>query len=141
MSVFVDANVVLYAAVPDNPPAPACIRLLDAVLDGRLDGKTSTAVIEEVFHVELRSTELDLRGVAGVAYAMFTPLLAVTDETIKLALDLDLRTLGSNDRVHAATCRLNGIDTIVSVDRGFDGVDGLSRIDPLDTDAVARLLG
>lgn len=141
MSVFVDANVVLYAAVPDNPPAPACIRLLDAVLDGRLDGKTSTSVIEEVFHVELRSTELDLRGVAGVAYAMFTPLLAVTDETIKLALDLDARTLGSNDRVHAATCRLNGIDTIVSVDRGFDGVDGLSRIDPLDTDAVARLLG
>ncbi len=102
---------------------------------------TSTAVLEEVLHVELRTTKLDLRGVAGLAYGIFTPLLAVTDDVMKAALELGEPGLGSNDRVHVATCRLNGIEVIVSADGGFDGADGLRRVDPLDADAVAALLG
>ena len=111
------------------------------MLDGHVDGVTSTAVLEEVLHVELRTTTLDLRGVAGLAYGMFTPLLAVTDEVMKAALELGEPVLGSNDRVHVATCRLNAIDVIVSADRGFDAVEGLRRVDPLDADAVAALVG
>lgn len=71
---------------------------------------------------------------------MFTPLLAVTDEVIGLALELDARRIGANDRVHVATCRVHGLGTIVSADRGFDAVQGLRRVDPLDTSAVAALL-
>jgi predicted nucleic acid-binding protein len=111
------------------------------MLDGRVDGATSTAVLEEVMHVELRTTALDLRGVAGLTYGMFTPLLPVTDEVMKLALELGAPELGSNDRVHVATCRVNGIDVIVSADRGFDSVTGLRRVDPLDEGAVAALVG
>lgn len=133
--------MILYAALPDDPAGPPCIRILEAALDGRLEASTSTAVIEEVLHVELRATGIDLTGVAGVAYSMFTPLLPVTDDVVKHALELRLPTLGANDRVHASTCRLNGIATIVSADRGFDGVADLERIDPLDRDAVEALLG
>lgn len=111
------------------------------MLDGHVNGVTSTAVLEEVLHLELRTTTLDLRGVAGLAYGMFTPLLPVTDEVMTAALELGERALGSNDRVHVATCRLNAIDVIVSTDRGFDVVDGLRRVDPLDADAVGALLG
>ena len=132
--------MILYAAVPDEGASPACQRIVDSVLGGRLSGETSTAVLEEVLHVELRSTRVDFKGVAGLAYAMFTPLLSVTDETMKLALELDVPALGANDRVHAATCRLNGIGTIVSADRGFDSVPELYRVDPLDTEAVDMLL-
>ena len=111
------------------------------MLDGRVDGATSTSVIEEVLHVELRTTALDLRGVAGLAYRMFTPLLPVTDGVMKLALELSEPGLGSNDRVHVATCRLNDIDVIVSADRGFDSLAGLRRVDPLDEAAVTALVG
>ena len=117
------------------------MRILDAVLDGHVDGVTSTAVFEEVLHVELRTTSLDLRGVAGLAYWMFTPLLPVTDEVMKVALELGELALGSNDRVHVARCRLKTIEVIVSADRGLDAVDGLRRVDPLDADAVAALVG
>ena len=111
------------------------------MLDGHVNGVTSTAVLEEVLHLELRTTTLDLRGVAGLAYGMFTPLLPVTDEVMTAALELGERALGSNDRVHVATCRVNGIDVIVSADRGFDSVTGLRRVDPLDEGAVAALVG
>jgi len=49
-----------------------------------------------------------------------------------------LRDLSGRDLVHAATCRVHGIDVIVGPDRGFDEVDGPSRIDPAD--GPARLL-
>lgn len=111
------------------------------MLDGRVDGATSSSVLEEVMHVELRTTALDLRGVAGLAYAMFTPLLPVTDEVMKAALELGTPALGSNDRVHVATCRLNEIEVIVSADRAFDSVTGLRRVDPLDEEAVSALVG
>ena len=65
------------------------------MLDGRVDGATSSSVLEEVMHVELRTTALDLRGVAGLAYGMFTPLLPVTDEVMKITLDLGAPALGS----------------------------------------------
>lgn len=118
----------------------SCIRLLDAVVEGRAAGVTSTAVVEETIHFELASQDERLRGMAGAAYAMFTPLLAVTDEVIQLALELDAPRIGANDRVHVATCRVHGVDTIVTADRGFDSIEALRRVDPLDTVAVGGLL-
>ncbi|MGH8886091.1 MAG: type II toxin-antitoxin system VapC family toxin [Egibacteraceae bacterium] len=54
-------------------------------------------------------------------------------------LTIDVPKLGSNDRVIVATCRAAGISTIISNDHGFDSVPGLTRVDPLDADAVAAL--
>jgi len=69
-----------------------------------------------------------------------SPLIAVTDEVIQLALELDAPRIGANDRVHVATCRVHGVDTIVTADRGFDSIEALRRVDPLDTVAVGGLL-
>lgn len=38
--------------------------------------------------------------------------------------------VGGRDAVHAATALEAGISVIVSPDSDFDGIDGLSRIDP-----------
>lgn len=38
--------------------------------------------------------------------------------------------------MHVATCREVGIEIIVSLDRGFDSVEGLQRIDPADAPAA-----
>jgi predicted nucleic acid-binding protein len=56
------------------------------------------------------------------------------------ALRLDVKRLGSNDRIHLATALANGIDTIVSADSDFDHVRAIRRVDPLDDRAIARLL-
>jgi predicted nucleic acid-binding protein len=41
--------------------------------------------------------------------------------------------------VHAATCLVHGIETIVTADAAFEGVRGLHRIDPGDARAIERL--
>lgn len=138
MTFFVDANVIAYTASA-NPRRLACGEVLDAISEGA-DGLTSTAVIEEVWHLELSGRLGEAAGLALTAYTTFTPLLGVTDETVARALSLDAEHLGANDRIHVATCLENGIDAIVTADDGFDGIHGIRRVDPLDQRALSRLL-
>lgn len=138
MSFFVDANVVVYAAV-DGEYRDACVELLGAVIDGA-DGRTSPAVLEEVWQIERSGRLGSLDGLAERAYRIFSPLLPVTDEAFAKALTIDAPQLGTNDRLHAGTCAVHGIETIVTADRGFETATGLRRVDPLDTSARRRLL-
>jgi predicted nucleic acid-binding protein len=138
MPFFVDTNVIVYAATA-GPYRDACVELLHAVAGGAA-ARTSTAVLEEAWHIELSGRAGNLSGLAANAYTVFTPLLAVTDDIAAKALALTGAAVGANDRIHVATCAVNGIDTIVSADAGFDAVRGIRRVDPLDERAIARLL-
>jgi len=113
---------------------------LAAIAAGKADGKVSTAVFEEVWHLELSGRVGPIRGLAERAYRAFTPLLPVTDDIVARALRLDAKRLGSKDRIHLATALANGIDTIVSADADFDRVRAIRRVDPLDDRARSRLL-
>jgi len=144
--IFLDVNVFVYAARdPDAAePAPPAHDLILAVAGERLDAATSTAVLEELWHLELRGRPAGLSGATRAAYRLMTPLLPVTDATVASALEveleLDLDGLGANDRVHVAACLENGIETIVTADSGFEDASGLRRIDPLDARAMRELL-
>jgi predicted nucleic acid-binding protein len=139
MAFFVDANVIVYAAT-GGPYRDPCIEILSAVADGRAAGRTSTAVLEEVWHVELSGKAGDIAGLAESAYTLFAPLLAVDHETVGAALALSAPSLGANDRLHVATCALNDIESIVTADSDFGAVRGIRRVDPLDDRALRRLL-
>ncbi len=113
--------------------------LLAAVAEGA-SGRTSTTVLEEVWHIELSGRAGAVEGLARRAYTLFTPLLPVDDEVVAAALPLRTRGLGANGRIHAATCAVNAIGTIVSADAAFAAVRGLRRVDPLDRPALGELL-
>jgi predicted nucleic acid-binding protein len=140
VAIFIDTNVIVYAATA-GPARDTCVALLMAVAAGRVEGRISTAILEEAWHIERSGRAGPLDGLAGRTYQLFTPLLPVTDETVRLALALDAPSLGANDRIHLATCRLHGIPTIVSADAGFERIAGLRRVDPGDRRAVDRLVG
>lgn len=136
---FVDTNVIVYAAT-DGPYRSAALAILAAIAEGRATGRTSTSVIEEVWHIEMSGRVGSVDGLARRAYQLFTPLLPVTDETMRAAMSLDVKRLGANDRVHAATCHEQGIEAIVTADGSFDQVPRLRRVDPLDARRVSALL-
>ncbi len=139
MTFFVDANVLVYAAAGVPGHRDACLDVLYAIADGA-DGRTSVAVLEEVWRLQQSKRAGDLGTIAEDAYELFSPLLPVTDRAFALALAHDARRLGSNDRLHVGTCLDHDIGTIVTADRGFDGVRGIRRVDPLDAAARRRLL-
>ena len=77
---------------------------------------------------------------AESALDVFAPILPITGRIMREMPALFLRypALAARDLVHVATCRVHDIGLIINPDRGFDEVDGLSRIDPAD--APSRLL-
>ncbi len=139
MRFFVDANIAIYTRLPSEYREP-CLRILAAVAAGEADGTTSTAAMEEVWHFELSGRAGPLPGLTADTHQTFMPVLAVTDEIFARALSLSDLRIGANDRIHAATCLINDIETIVSADRDFDAVEQLIRVDPLDSEAVEELL-
>ena len=139
MTFFLDANVLIYSAL-DSEYRATCLELLEAIAGRRADGRISTAVFEEVWHIEMSRRAGRIDGLAARSYTLFTPLLPVTDEIVARALALDAPRLGANDRIHVATALVNGISTLISADVDFDGVPGLRRVDPSDRVAVRRLV-
>ena len=139
MTFFVDANAILYSAF-EGPGRENCLKLLEAVAAGDAQGRTSPAVLEEVWHVALRQGGGRLDGLAQAALEIFSPLLPVTEEAFVHALSIDHRGLGPNDRLHLGTCAVHDIDVVLTADRAFDGVGDVERVDPLDPGAVERLL-
>jgi predicted nucleic acid-binding protein len=139
VTFFVDAKVIVYAAMESEYRGP-CLQVLEAVASGESDGRTSAAVLEEVWFVERSGRAGSLDGLAAHAYTVFTPLLAVTDEAFSLALSLRAPNLGPADRLHVGTCMAHGIDVIVSADAALGGLRGLRRVDPLDARTLRRVL-
>lgn len=139
MSFFVDANVLIYSAGTSEYRLP-CLEILGAVARGDAGGAVSTALLEEVWLIETRQRAGRIDGLTQRALDLFAPLLPVNDAIFRRAFSLDVQSIETNDRIHAATCLENDIGVIVTADAGFEGIRGLRRVDPLDVRAVKRLL-
>ena len=137
--IFVDTNAFAYLATqPDG--SEHLDELGEAMLAGSIDATTSVLVLEELLHLELSGRVARPGGLAESAHDLVAPVLGVSDHTWRIARSLEAAGLGAADRFHVATCRQHGITEILTADRGFDAVDGLRRIDPLDEVAIAELL-
>lgn len=140
MTFFVDANVIVCSRTSSSPYHDTCADILEAIARGDAQGRTSVAALEEVWHAEASGKAGDLTGLTERAYTVFAPLLGVTDGVFRAALTSRHARLGTNDRIHVATCLASGIGTIVSADAAFDGIARVRRVDPLDRPRVEALL-
>lgn len=128
---FLDTNVLIYSR--SSPPSEyrnSCLEILDAIERGEVDAQISTAVLEEVWNLELTDRVGGIDGLTADVHELFAPVLPVTDAIFAHALTLPHAHIGAKDRIHVATCLENGIERIVTADKGFDTVAGLQRIDP-----------
>lgn len=136
-----DTNVFIYAVGRDHAYREPCRRIIELARTRRLQGDASVEMVQEFAHVRARhvardQAALDTRSVVGLCR-----LHPLGEREFDVALRLFERqpTLSMRDAIHAATATLRGIDAILSVDRGFDTVDGLERIDPADAAGVDAL--
>ena len=135
---------MMYAGGAEHPLRLPCVRVLELVTDGRIEAATSAEVIQEILHrfSSLRRPDVGA-AMAEETLDLFAPVLSVTHSAMHRTADLVRRypSLAVRDLVHVATCQEYGIETIVSTDRGFDGVSEITRIDPEDADAIDALTG
>ncbi len=132
-AVLIDAAVALHAVGLAGPRAEASQRLLGRLASGKGRAYASTEMIQEFVHHRLRRTNDRVRATKEARYLMsYLIVLNFDREVLDLALELIERTdVRGRDAVHAATALAYGIEKVASPDPAFDGIPGLTRIDPL----------
>jgi len=128
--VLVDTAVFAYALGAQDPRQGPAQALLKAAIEGRFSLHASVEMVQELLHHRLRKGRRR-EAVADASVALDACTLYPFDETVlsrAVVLVATCPGLGGRDAVHAATALVHGIDTIVSPDRGYDGVPGLRRV-------------
>ena len=133
MSVFVDANIPMYAEGRDHRfKAPSAAFML-AVARRQVDAVSDVEVLQEILH-RYRAVNRESDG-----FVVFETFAATVRIFHSIVLD-DLwgcrailsrhRAVQPRDAIHTAVMRRIGIRTVVSYDRHFDELPDIERVTP-----------
>ena len=131
MSVFIDSNIPMYVAGRDHPLREPARRLLESVRSGRVEGCTSTEVLQEILYRYSGLKRLDLaRDVYDLFVQICPTVLAVTlaDTYLAKQVLVDMPGVGARDAIHVAVMLNNDVRQIATFDRGFDRFSDVERL-------------
>ncbi len=132
MKVFIDSNIPMYVAGAEHSHREPARRFLMRVQAGRIEGCTSTEVLQEILYRYSALHRLDLaRDVYDLFVQLCPVVLSVTLADTDRARDLLLATPGisARDALHAAVMLNHEVEWVATFDRGFDSVPGIRRWD------------
>lgn len=132
---FLDVNIPMYAAGLDHPLKAPCAWVMTEVANASLDVAIDTEIIQEILYrfgaihrwdiaVPMASNLLDL---VPVVYPI---RLAEAKLTIELFEKYAPGGIPARDLIHVAVMNYNNLTRIVSTDRHFDLLPGITRVDP-----------
>lgn len=132
---LLDTNVFVYSRGEPHPyrePSRAIIRMAEVQAD--VFGVDVEALQELLDLYARRGRRSFAVQIVEETLALFPDPLPVTRREVEEATDIvkGYRRLSPRDAIHAAVVFTHGLEGIVSADRGFDRVAGLTRFDPLD---------
>jgi uncharacterized protein len=134
--IFVDANVPMYLIGRDHPHKVDAQHILERLAGERRGLVTSSEIFQEILHRFISTDRRDkiepafetLRGIVD-------QVLAVEEVDVFAAKDLVHAhpRLSARDALHVAVMRHHEITEILSFDRGFDAVTGITRLPGADS--------
>ena len=129
--ILVDSNVPMYLVGAEHPHKVDARRLLERAIAENRRLVTDTEVLQEILH---RYVAIDRRDA-------IQPCFVVVREVVDDVLPIDLETiqkareivighpdLTARDAVHLAVMREHGIEEILTFDRHFNGLPGITRL-------------
>ena len=128
---FIDSSVPMYLVGVPHPHKIDAQRLLEDAISRGERLVTDAEVLQEILH---RYVAIERREAIQPA---FDALLGVVDEVLPVSVDVVQRAktivfgkprLSARDAIHVASMELAGVATIMSFDRGFDSVAGITRL-------------
>ena len=129
--ILVDSNVPMYLVGADHPHKLDARRLLERAISAGERLVSDAEVLQEILH---RYAAIGRRDAIQPA---FDALLGVVDEIFPITQGSALRArtlllgspqLSARDAIHVAVMKEQGVDAILTFDRGFDRVPGIQRV-------------
>jgi uncharacterized protein len=129
--IFVDSNIPMYLVGVDHPNKFDTRQLVDRFVTERRRLVTDAEVFEEILHRYVAIERRDaIQPAFDVLRAIVDDVFAIDEHDVFATKDL-LGThpaLSARDGLHAAVMRRRDVHEILTFDRGFDCVHGLSRL-------------
>lgn len=132
--VFIDTNIPMYAAGAPHALREPCQRILLDIAKGKLDAVTDAEVLQEILH---RYMHIGARAQGLEIFDHFRRIMAGRILPIRDADVVQARWLADThsdltprDLIHLAIMRQHELDTIITADKGFSGVQGIRRLAP-----------
>lgn len=132
---LIDTNVFLYAVGREHHYKEICLRLMGEFGQGRHEVNIDTELLQEVLHhFWSRGRHQDGLEMFDRLVVGFPDPIPITIAEARSARDVlaEYPRLQTRDAVHAAVVLNEGLEGIISADRGFDEIAGLTRFDPKD---------
>ena len=128
--IFVDSNIPMYLVGAAHPNKDQARRLLEQAVVEEERLVTDAEVLQEILH---RYVAIGRREAIEPAFEV---LLGVVDEVLPIDVAdvqracrlLSSPQLSARDAVHIAVMQRHDIGRILTFDRAFDGVPGLTRV-------------
>lgn len=130
MKVFVDSNVMMYAAGSEHPLKARAAEFLRAVQQGKIRAVTSTEVLQEILHKYHRLGRTDIgERVYALSIQLCEEVLPVTLADTDACLNfLNISGISARDALHAAVMLNHNLTSIATFDAGFDAIPGITRL-------------
>jgi predicted nucleic acid-binding protein len=129
--ILLDSNVPMYLVGAEHPHKVDARRLLERVIAENHRLITDAEVLQEILHRYVAINRRDaIQPCFNVVLEIVDEVVPVTRETMSAAREIVLGhpELTARDAVHLAVMREHGIEKILSFDRHFDGLPGVTRL-------------
>jgi predicted nucleic acid-binding protein len=131
---LLDTNVFIYARGRADPYKDACAAILDRSKTAPEAYGVDVETLQEILEVYSRRGERSAGvGIVQDVLTSFPDPLPISRREIEEAADIvkGYRRLSPRDAIHAAVVLTYGLEGIITADRAFGRVAGLTRFDPL----------
>jgi predicted nucleic acid-binding protein len=132
---FLDVNVPMYAAAKDHLYKESCIWVLTEIANGRLDTVINAEIIQEVLYRygAIQQWQIGVQMAQNLLDLVPT-VLPVTANDMKTAVALFAQYapqgVKARDLLHTAVMQNHQLSHIISTDKHFDQIEGITRLDP-----------
>lgn len=130
--MYIDSNVFFYAKILDTRYGEACAKIVESIAKAELKAVASTLVVLETANALMKYGLMDaVKDEIDAICSLGMTLSPVDDIIIRWAGDIFQKIgISPYDCVHAATMRKLGVTEILSVDKDFDKISEIRRVDP-----------
>lgn len=134
--IFMDANIPMYAAGRPSQFKAACVEILNKIERGELRAVIDTEVIQEILY-RYHNIRLDAQAIqlSRQILRLGARILPVTRSDVEMAISLyekySRRRIPPRDGLHVAVMLGNNLTQILTVDKHFDVIEEVQRIDPI----------
>jgi len=134
-ALFLDVNIPMYAGGSEHPLREPCAWILGEIAEGRMSVATDAEVFQELLYRygALRLWQIGVR-MATALFGLLPVILPITVEDVRAAVDVFGRYgpqgIPARDCLHAGVMSNHGLSHILSTDRHFDQIEGITRVDP-----------